>query len=88
MSLEPFAQSEALTFGVELELQLVNRHDYDLASASADLLRMLKGKETPGDIKPEITESMIEIATGICHSHDEALWQLRRLMKRQRRGRR
>ena len=37
MSLEPFAKSEALTFGVELELQLVNRHDYDLASASADL---------------------------------------------------
>ncbi|AST33691.2 YbdK family carboxylate-amine ligase [Ralstonia solanacearum] len=82
MSLEPFAQSEALTFGVELELQLVNRHDYDLASASADLLRMLKGKETPGDIKPEITESMIEIATGICHSHDEALWQLREIRDR------
>ena len=44
MSLEPFSKSEALTFGVELELQLVNRHDHDLASASPDLLRMLKGK--------------------------------------------
>ena len=82
MSLEPFAKSEALTFGVELELQLVNRHDYDLASASSDLLRMLKGKEHPGDIKPEITEAMIEIATGICHSHDEALWQLREIRDR------
>ena len=40
MSLEPFAKSEALTFGVELELQLVNRHDYDLASASSDLLQL------------------------------------------------
>ena len=82
MSLEPFSKSEALTFGVELELQLVNRHDYDLASASPDLLRMLKGKEYPGDIKPEITDSMIEISTGICHSHDEALWQLREMRDR------
>ena len=29
--LEPFRQSAALTMGVELELQLVNTHDYDLA---------------------------------------------------------
>ena len=30
MSLEPFATSKPLTMGVELELQIVNRHDYDL----------------------------------------------------------
>ncbi len=31
MSLEAFQKSEALSLGVELELQLVNTHDYDLA---------------------------------------------------------
>ena len=31
MSLEPFQKSGALSLGVELELQLVNTHDYDLA---------------------------------------------------------
>ena len=31
MSLEPYTKSEPLTLGVELELQLVNTHDYDLA---------------------------------------------------------
>lgn len=76
MSLEPFKHSEALTFGVELELQLVNRHDYDLAPFAPDLLRALKGAQHAGDIKPEISPSMIEISTGICKSHAQALDEL------------
>ncbi|KWR89303.1 YbdK family carboxylate-amine ligase [Cupriavidus sp. IDO] len=76
MSLEPFKHSEALTFGVELELQLVNRHDYDLAPFAPDLLRALKGAQHAGDIKPEISPSMIEISTGICHSYDQAVEEL------------
>ena len=74
MPLEPFAHSRALSLGVELELQLVNTHDYDLTGVANDLLRVLP--ETGLDIKLEITSSMIEMATGICHSHDEALRQL------------
>ncbi|GAB7549347.1 YbdK family carboxylate-amine ligase [Cupriavidus sp. D39] len=76
MSLEPFKHSEALTFGVELELQLVNRHDYDLAPFAPDLLRALKGAQHAGDIKPEISPSMIEISTGICKSYAQALIEL------------
>ncbi|AOY92350.1 glutamate--cysteine ligase [Cupriavidus sp. USMAA2-4] len=76
MSLESFTHSEALTFGVELELQLVNRHDYDLAPFAPDLLRALKGARHEGDIKPEISPSMIEISTGICHSYAQALDEL------------
>ena len=82
MPLEPFAASEPLTLGIELELQLVNRHDYDLAPASTDLLRRLKHREYPGEIKQEITDSMIEIATGVCRRHNEALQQLRQLRDR------
>ena len=79
MSLEAFASSRALTLGVELELQIVNTHDYDLAPASGDLLRLLKGKKIPGEIKPEMTSSMIEMCTGICDDYEQTLAQLREM---------
>lgn len=76
MSLEKFADSRSLTLGVELELQIVNRHDYDLCPSSADLLRLMKGRKLPGAVTPEITDSMIELCTGVCSSHAEVLDQL------------
>lgn len=75
-SLEPFGHSEALTLGVELELQLVNTHDYDLAPYSDEMLRLMKKMPLPGSVVPEMTSSMIEISTGICHSSSEVLGQL------------
>jgi carboxylate-amine ligase len=77
MALEAFNQSESFTFGVELELQIVNLHDYDLTNASSDLMRLIRERKVPGDIKPEITESMIEIATGICTTYTQARDELR-----------
>ncbi|NTV10095.1 MAG: glutamate--cysteine ligase [Zoogloea sp.] len=80
MALGPFAHSRALSLGVELELQLVNPHDYDLTGAASDLLRLLPATQpSGGEIKLEITASMIEISTGVCNSHDEALLQLSEL---------
>lgn len=79
MSLGPFQSSSSFTFGVELELQIVNTHDYDLTRASSDLMRLVGNKPKPGDIKPEMTESMIELSTGICTSHAQALGELRTL---------
>ncbi|MDE2146135.1 MAG: glutamate--cysteine ligase [Burkholderiales bacterium] len=76
MSLERFADSRALTLGVELELQIVGCHDYDLAPVAADLLRQLRGARLPGAVVPEITDSMIELSTGICEGHADALAQL------------
>ena len=65
MPLEPFGKSNALSLGVELELQLVNTVDFDLTSAANDLLELLSRKPFPGTVTPEMTQSMIEIATGI-----------------------
>ncbi|WP_341677244.1 YbdK family carboxylate-amine ligase [Niveibacterium sp. SC-1] len=79
MSLAPFAFSRALTFGVELELQIVNTNDYDLVGSAADVLRVLAARKFEGDVKPEITASMIEIATGICEHYDDAVSQLNSL---------
>ncbi|HEY8049689.1 MAG TPA: YbdK family carboxylate-amine ligase [Ramlibacter sp.] len=64
--LEPFHASAALSLGVELELQLVNTHDYDLAPYSAEMLRLMENFKLPGSVVPEMTSSMIEMSTGIC----------------------
>jgi glutamate---cysteine ligase / carboxylate-amine ligase len=76
MSLEAFQKSEALSLGVELELQLVNTHDFDLAPYAEDMLRMMSKIQLPGAVVPEMTSSMIEISTGVCHSSAEVLSQL------------
>lgn len=76
VKLSEFCSSRPLTLGVELELQLVNTHDYDLVDCTEDLLRLLKRKKKPWDVKPEITQGMVEMATGICVSHDDVYEQL------------
>lgn len=76
MALETFHPSEPLTLGVELELQLVNTHDYDLAPYADDMLRLMHKRKLPGSVVPEITSSMIEISTGICHSPQQVREEL------------
>src|SRR5262245_48448781 len=76
MSLAPFATSQPLTLGVELELQLVSTHDFDLAPQAEDLLRVLKSHTGAWDVKPEITRSMIEIGTSIQREHGPLLAEL------------
>jgi carboxylate-amine ligase len=73
MSLEFFKPSEPFTMGVELEVQIVNPHDYDLTKAASDLMPLVAGQAIPGLITPEITESMIELSTGICRKHQDVL---------------
>lgn len=79
MPLESFAVSEPLTMGVELELQLVSLSDFDLADASPDMLELLRRRPFPGTVTPEITESMIEISTGVQREHGPMLAQLREI---------
>ena len=68
MPMEAFKSSRALSLGVELELQLVSSSDFDLTEASPDMLELLRRKPFPGTVTPEVTESMIEIATDV-HTH-------------------
>ncbi len=74
--LEPFQKSEPLTLGVELELQLVNTHNFDLAPYADDMLRLMAQHELPGSVVPEMTSSMIEISTDICRSAEDVVRQL------------
>ena len=65
MPLEPFAKSDALTMGVELELQLVSLSDFDLSPESPDMLDLLGRRPFPGTVTPEITQSMLEVSTSV-----------------------
>ncbi|MCC6609778.1 MAG: glutamate--cysteine ligase [Burkholderiales bacterium] len=65
-----FKQSAPLSIGVELELQLVETRACDLTRAASDLIALVERRPHPGEIKPEITESMIEVASGIQHRYE------------------
>ena len=67
-----FSTSQPLSVGVELELQLVNRRNYNLATDAADLLRRMRDIPHTGDIKPEITQSMVELNSSV-HTRIEDL---------------
>src|ERR1051326_6003759 len=73
MSTLPFSTSEPYTLGIELELQVLNTRDYNLTGATGDLLELLNKVAHPGDIKPELTEAMIEISTSIQRGYGGAL---------------
>ena len=77
MSDMTFGASKALTMGIELELQILNRRDCDLTRGAGDLIRLCERAGHPGEIKPEITESMVEISTGIHERYGNALAELR-----------
>ena len=72
-----FRQSEALTFGVELELMVLNTRDFNLTRGASDLLNRLEKVEHPGEVKPEITESMIEVNSAVHRNYPELLAELR-----------
>lgn len=79
MPLSEFKQSDSLTMGVELELQLVNLSNFDLIPASPDLLHLLSRQAFPGQVTPEITESMIEVCTDVQRDHTGLLTQLQQI---------
>jgi len=72
-----FRASRPFTLGVELELQLVDRRDGDLTHGATDLLRIARRRHPQLDIKLEITESMIEIATEVRFDYEGILGDLR-----------
>ena len=76
LPLQDFTASQPLTLGVELELQLVGSHDFDLEPQAQDLLRVLEGHPGAWDVKPEITRSMIEIGTSIQRDHQGLVAEL------------
>jgi len=65
------------TIGIEEELMIVDRESYELVNAIESLLE----DADDGEIKPELMESVLEIATKPCRNTGEAGTQLRALRK-------
>ncbi|PAP76827.1 hypothetical protein BSZ37_10480 [Rubrivirga marina] len=60
----PFTPSPNPTLGVEIELQIVDPVTFNLKQGSVELLDRLGGEHPK--IKQELTQSTIEVITGIC----------------------
>ena len=74
-----FKSSEALSMGVELELMVLNTHDFNLVRGAPDLLARLEKVQLDGEVKPEITESMIEVNSAVNRHYNELLAELMRV---------
>ncbi|KTC81509.1 YbdK family carboxylate-amine ligase [Legionella brunensis] len=74
-----FKKSKLGSIGVELELQLIDPKTFYLISRAKDLIRSISESAYQEIIKPEITQSMIEINSSIHYSAADLLDELSRL---------
>jgi carboxylate-amine ligase len=71
------------TLGVEEELMIVDAQSMDLVPAIEEMIEGVP-HETQGQVKPELLQSVLEIATDVCRSVGEAAGQLEDLRRRVR----
>src|SRR5687768_9579519 len=69
------------TIGIEEELMIVDQETLDLTSSIEGLLEALGDIDKDGEVKPELMESVCEIATEPCPDTREAGFQLRALRR-------
>ena len=74
--LPPFTESRLGTMGIELELMVLDRLSYDLLPAAPDILRLLDMQSKQWVATPEITTSMLEVATSILDGYAPAAAQI------------
>jgi carboxylate-amine ligase len=80
-----FGTSRRFSLGVEEEFQLVGRESYELVSRIDEILSEVEEEdEHEGRVKPELLQSVVEVATNVAHSVDEAMDDLRSLRARLR----
>jgi carboxylate-amine ligase len=77
-----FGAGAPFRLGVEEELFLVDPDAHRLTASTDDLLARLgrRGREVPGRVTGQLCDGVVELATPICESTDEAvdsLWRLR-----------
>jgi glutamate---cysteine ligase / carboxylate-amine ligase len=80
-----FGTSRRFSLGVEEEFQLVGRESYELVSRIDEILSEVEDEdEHEGRVKPELLQSVVEVATNVAHSVAEAMDDLGRLRARLR----
>ena len=79
--MEPNFTGPSYTVGIEEELMILDPQSWELANAIEGLLEDSGGTDDAGDIKPELHESVLEIATQPCRDVREAGAELRGLRR-------
>src|SRR5207244_4777148 len=74
-----FGQSDPYTLGVEEEYMLLDGETFDLVQHIDTVLAAVAGHELEARINPELMQSVLEIATPVCHTPAEVAEQLRRI---------
>jgi glutamate---cysteine ligase / carboxylate-amine ligase len=74
-----FGESEPYTLGVEEEYMLLDRETLDLVQHIDTVLADMAGHELEPRIKPELMQSVLEIATPVCRTAAAVEEELRRL---------
>src|SRR6187549_3625755 len=74
-----FGQSDPYTLGVEEEYMLLDGQTFDLVQHIDTVLAAVAGHELEPRINAELMQSVLEIATPVCHTPAEVADQLRRI---------
>src|SRR3954462_7970485 len=73
-----FQASPAPTLGVEWELALVDRRSRDLRNDATHLFARAKARlPDPARLHKELLRNTVEVVSGVCHTVDEAMRDLR-----------
>jgi carboxylate-amine ligase len=74
-----FGQSDPYTLGVEEEYMLLDSETLDLVQHIDTVLAAMEGDELKARVAPELMQSVLEIATPVCHSAGDVERELRKL---------
>jgi glutamate---cysteine ligase / carboxylate-amine ligase len=74
-----FGQSDPFTLGVEEEYMLLDAETFDLVQHIDTVLEAVRGHDLEARINAELMQSILEIATPVCHTPAETEAQLRQL---------
>src|SRR5256885_10231763 len=74
-----FGQSDPYTLGVEEEYMLLDGETFDLVQHIDTVLAAVAGHELEPRINPELMQSVLEVATPVCHTPADVADQLRNL---------
>ncbi len=81
-----FGKSAPYSLGVEEEFQLLHNQSYELVSRIDQLMALLEEEERQKRVKPELLQSVVEVATKISRSVEEAIEDLLELRRTLRDG--
>ena len=82
-----FGESAPWSLGLEEEVLILDAGTLALAPGVESLLAGVEGRELPGVLKMELLASMVELATGVCSTPQEALESPADAARRRRRER-